>query len=802
MKSVRRFFAFSTIILAASCTVKLDQEILKPELEERVITITARAETGSTTKTELSQAGDGAVLWSPGDEISVFYGNGTDGGSRFTSSATEAVAITDFTGTIETIAGGIESAPEGTWFWGLYPYTPTASCDGSSVTMTLSAEQVATAGTFAPGASPSIGRSKNPSIGFYNICGGVKFSVTHEGIKKVTLRSNGGELIAGTARVSFSDAGLPVVEEILSGTDAITLEAPVGETFEVGALYCMMAFPTVLSSGFTLTLETMTESAEVEKSGSITITRSILGRLDDVDEGATYTQKYDNVPIPDANFKAYLVSHFDTDGDGEISLEEAEAITKIESYTNDITSVQGIEYMPSLRSLSVRGSSSMYSGQLTSLDVSNNMALTELNCSYNQLTSLDVSNNTALTHLNCSYNQLTSLEVSNNTALTYLDCIYNQLTSLDVSNNTALTFLDCCNNQLTSLDVSNNTALMSLRCCINQLTSLQVSNNTALTYLDCSRNQLTSLDVSNNTALTYLACSYNQLSSLDVSNNTALTGLDCYNNQLTSLDMSNNTALTSLSCPDNQLTSLTVPNNTALKELNCINNQLTSLDVSDNAALTRLRCYNNQLISLDVSNNPALESLACYNNQLTFLNVSNDTALTQFDCSDNKLTSLDVSSNTALVVLNCYNNQLTSLDVSSNTALGALYCPRNQLTSLNVSNNVVLSDLSCSSNQLTSLDVSNNTALILLYCYDNLLTTLDVSNNTALTTLWCYGNQLTSLDVSNNTALNSFDCSPMESLETLFLAPGQEIPKITSNRSDNYIPAGTQIVVAPPACGD
>ena len=633
MKSVRRFFAFSTIILAASCTVKLDQEILKPELEERVITITARAETGSTTKTELSQAGDGAVLWSPGDEISVFYGNGTDGGSRFTSSATEAVAITDFTGTIETIAGGIESAPEGTWFWGLYPYTPTASCDGSSVTMTLSAEQVATAGTFAPGASPSIGRSKNPSIGFYNICGGVKFSVTHEGIKKVTLRSNGGELIAGTARVSFSDAGLPVVEEILSGTDAITLEAPVGETFEVGALYCMMAFPTVLSSGFTLTLETMTESAEVEKSGSITITRSILGRLDDVDEGATYSLKDGNVPIPDANFKAYLVENFDTDGNGEISFDEALLITSIITYTNNIESVQGIEHMPNLRKLWVRGiGDDSYRGQLTSLDVSNNPALEDLACSYTHLTSLDVSNNPALKYLYCDNNQLTSLDVSNNPALEDLDCYNNQLTSLDVPNNPALVVLHCYNNQLTSLDVSNDTELKDLSCYNNQLTSLDVSNNPALESLACSYTHLTSLDVSNHPVLKQLYCHNNQLTSLDVSNDTELEYLYCYNNQLTSLDVSNNTELTVLWCSDNQLTSLDVPNNPALVVLLCYNNQLTSLDVSNNPALECLDCSYTHLTSLDVSNNPALKQLYCYNNQLTSLDVSNN-LIQNLDCS-------------------------------------------------------------------------------------------------------------------------------------------------------------------------
>jgi Leucine-rich repeat (LRR) protein len=48
----------------------------------------------------------------------------------------------------------------------------------------------------------------------------------------------------------------------------------------------------------------------------------------------------------------------------------------------------------------------------------------------NQLTSLDVSQNTALTELDCNDNQLTSLNVSQNTALTYLDCSDNQLTSL------------------------------------------------------------------------------------------------------------------------------------------------------------------------------------------------------------------------------------------------------------------------------------------------------------------------------------------------------------------------------------
>ena len=191
-------------------------------------------------------------------------------------------------------------------------------------------------------------------------------------------------------------------------------------------------------------------------------------------------------------------------------MEKIAAITELDvsgTYENEnpgtLTSLQGIEYFESLTELVC------YYNQLTSLDVSANMALTELECYDNQLTSLDVSANTALTELYCLSNQLTSLDVSANTALTVLDCSSNSLTSLDVSANTALTELWCGYNQLTSLDVSANTALTTLWCYYNQLESLDVSANTALMVLECDDNQLTSLDVSANTALTFLECEDN-----------------------------------------------------------------------------------------------------------------------------------------------------------------------------------------------------------------------------------------------------------------------------------------------------
>ena len=128
-----------------------------------------------------------------------------------------------------------------------------------------------------------------------------------------------------------------------------------------------------------------------------------------------------NVNIPDANFKAYLVGNkeINTNGDKEIQVSEASAFKgEIDCGFLNISNLKGIEAFTALTVLYC------YENQLTSLDVSLNTALTFLHCSGNQLTSLDVSKNTALTILYCSYNQLTSLDVSEYdlTALTELNC--------------------------------------------------------------------------------------------------------------------------------------------------------------------------------------------------------------------------------------------------------------------------------------------------------------------------------------------------------------------------------------------
>ena len=281
----------------------------------------------------------------------------------------------------------------------------------------------------------------------------------------------------------------------------------------------------------------------------------------------------DATTFPDAAFRNYVSTKIDN-GDGMLVDSERDAVTEITIEFKDVSSMEGIGYFPNLSKLSCTGN------KLTSLDVSENTALTELDCRYAGLTSLDVSKNTQLTNLYVSGNQLTSIDVTNNALLTKLWCEENPLNSLDVTKNTLLTRLDCYKNQLTALDLSKNTLLTRLTCDNNHLTALDLSKNTQLTRLTCDYNQLTALDLSGNTQLTELYVSANQLTSLDVANNTALTNLDCSSNQLTSLDVANNTALNYLDCYYNKLTALEVSSSGALLVINCYGNQLSSQALS------------------------------------------------------------------------------------------------------------------------------------------------------------------------------------------------------------------------------
>ena len=264
--------AASALAMVLSCNVR---EEFEPELQK--VTFQAVMADVPPTKTVLQS--DGSVFWSPGDAINLFYGDAVSEKMVYDSTATVA-AQASFTGTLPT-----GFAPNGKdEFWAVYPYSKDNVFDGSSVTLTLPDLQPSVTGTFADDLFISLARSTGYELSFYNLCGGIKFSVTTPGITRVVFYGHQEEYLAGKVKVGFDENGKPLVQEVLEGSSrSIHQDAPSGG-FEVGKWYYMVALPTTLARGYTMIFYKDGELvSERSVFTPVAIKRSIWGRITDAD---------------------------------------------------------------------------------------------------------------------------------------------------------------------------------------------------------------------------------------------------------------------------------------------------------------------------------------------------------------------------------------------------------------------------------------------------------------------------------------------------------------------------------------
>lgn len=266
------------------------------------------------------------------------------------------------------------------------------------------------------------------------------------------------------------------------------------------------------------------------------------------------------------DFKAYLVENFDTDGDGEISRDEAELITAIECEDLGLTSLEGVRNLTNLQTL---------------------------HCSYNAIETLDVSGMTSLTELLCDHNLITDLNVSGCTSLNNIECNSNAIGELNLADcRNTLTTITCNENKLARLDLTNFDKLFHLNCDDNQLTELLVDGCTALTSVDCASNQLTTLDFRQTPLIGEVYCSNNQLTSVLFPENSMMGTFECGGNQFTTIDLRNCPHLASLTLAMNKLTSLSVNYLKDLTFIDCTYNSLRSLDLTNLPSMNFVHCDN------------------------------------------------------------------------------------------------------------------------------------------------------------------------------------------------------------------
>lgn len=211
------------------------------------------------------------------------------------------------------------------------------------------------------------------------------------------------------------------------------------------------------------------------------------------------------INFPDKVFKKYLIDNFDKDGDGEISLTEALAITQVLCSQKGIKSIAGIEH-------------------LSNLEV--------LDCSRNEIENIDISENKKLKHLSCYSNPVCSLNIKGNQHLITLYCGNCNIDELDCSQNRELEILSCRFNPLRQIDLWKNNKLTLLRVRRCMLEELELRSLKKLQFLDCSENKIYELQLYENKELAYLDCARNDLhNDLYVGANSKLEYLNCYGNK-------------------------------------------------------------------------------------------------------------------------------------------------------------------------------------------------------------------------------------------------------------------------------
>ena len=507
------------------------------------------------------------TVWSPGDQIMVFSG---DLACRYILKSGE-----------NTNKGVFEGYGNSEDLVAVYPLSIGISRTGATIEVGLPEVQEYVSGNIPLGAYPMLGIYGDETFSFRNLCSVLKVPMFGDAtVKSITFTpNNAGVKASGKAVINVNSTQLEMDD---NSKPSVKLDCPDVKLSAQPTDFHFVVPAQIYPGGFTLTIAT--DKGDVVKTlkSDITLDRSVLYPIEAFE---CKIDSKENIIFEDANFKAYLVANFDTDGDGEISKEEALAITKIIVGTKDIESLAGIEHMANLTELRCEGPWSIFEpeedpeGKLKSLDVSKNVNLTILYCGFNQLTSLDVTNNPKIEQLRCAGNNLNSLDVSKNTELIEFEAYNNRLSSIDVSNNPKLYYIDLTNNQIKSIDVSKNLKLGRITCSDNKLTSIDVTNNQKLTELNISGNSIVEIDLGNNPELNYLYCEKNKISELELSNNKKLKRLNVNDNNLTSLTVN--------CCPE-------------IKRLKANNDLIKEMDISELTSLFDFYCSGNPLETLYV----------------------------------------------------------------------------------------------------------------------------------------------------------------------------------------------------------
>lgn len=186
------------------------------------------------------------------------------------------------------------------------------------------------------------------------------------------------------------------------------------------------------------------------------------------------------IEFSDSVFKKCLLDKelkIDLNNNGEIEIEEAEAVKRLEINNKAITNISEIKYFINIEELTC------YDNKIDSLYLKDLPELKEINCRTNNMHFLKLENLNSLVELIAGQNKLSTVFIKDCPNLKVLYLQENELTNIDVTNLPLLEHLIIPNNQLTEIDISKNPELHQITVGYNKLSELDIRNNFKLEHI-------------------------------------------------------------------------------------------------------------------------------------------------------------------------------------------------------------------------------------------------------------------------------------------------------------------------------
>ncbi len=237
---------------------------------------------------------------------------------------------------------------------------------------------------------------------------------------------------------------------------------------------------------------------------------------------------------------------------------------------------------------------------LTSIDLSNNTELTEVNLSINPLKSIDVSKNKKLEEILFTWTDVETMDLSNFPNLKKVTGISDYLVEAKLNDNPELETINLTNTPITKLDLNNSPKIRVLNIAYSSaLKSLNVENFKNLERIDMGNSAMEKLEVKGAEKLKDINAFKNKLKTVDLSDLTALYSVDFRENELETVILKNNTGLDKIRVQNNKLKELKVEEAPAIRYIECENNQIGELNTKG-LKLNNISCLNNKIKTLDL----------------------------------------------------------------------------------------------------------------------------------------------------------------------------------------------------------